>query len=323
MRLKAFAVLFFGVVFCFEGLFAAEVNLWTHRVLKTSKVWNAEIFGGNAIIGLIGTGMDTDHFQTINQVYTNFQEDPTNGIDDDGNGYIDDVHGWNFVDQTANVSKGNGRSTEMMGVIASNHCAGPIRGIAPYAQIIPLQALQANRQDDERIIKAMNYAVSLGAQVILFESMINLTSPALQQAFQEMADQNIMIVLPAGDQAQEVKIDQPSIPTLNLTNTVMVASTNMQDQMSGFSNYGGAIHLAAPGEKVWTTVGMENAEPIAEVSHSGVAAAHVAGALALLISSENQLTAAQMKQRLMKGVDYGDFAVFSRGRLNLAKLLNL
>ena len=322
MKIKNFAFMVLMVGFC-RPLIAADVNLWTHRVMKTSKVWNAEVFGGNSIIGLIGTGMDTDHFQTINQVYTNFNEDPTNGIDDDGNGYVDDVHGWNFLNQSAHVSKGNGRSTEMMGVIASNHCAGPIRGMAPYAQIIPLQALQENGQDNDRIIEAMNYAAEMGAQVILFESPISLKSPVLQQAFQTMAEKNIMVVLPAGDQSQELKIGQPSVPTLNLNNMVVVGSTNALDQYSPFANYGGVVDLAAPGEKVWTTVGMENVEPIAEVSHSGIAAAHVAGALALLVSSEGHLSAPQLKQRLMKGVDHGDFPVFSRGRLNLAKLLNL
>ncbi len=310
-------------ILCFAQLSFADVNLWTHRVMKTSKVWNAEIFGGNAIIGLIGTGMDTDHFQTINQVYTNFQEDPTNGKDDDGNGYVDDVHGWNFIDQTAKVSLGNGRSTEMMGVISSNHCAGPIRGIAPYAQIIPLQALSETGQDDQKIIEAMNYAAQMGAQIILFESPIQMTSPVLQQAFQRMADQNVMIVVPAGDQGQEVKINQPSVPNLNLPNRVTVASTNVQDKLSLFANYGSGVDLAAPGEKVWTTVGMENSEPLAEISHSGIAAAHVAGGLALLVSSEGELSVLQMKQRLMRGVDDGNFSVFSRGRLNLAKLLNL
>ncbi|MFN8944799.1 MAG: S8 family serine peptidase, partial [Pseudobdellovibrionaceae bacterium] len=146
MQNRNIAVVFFCSIIFFSAMksyadsgLAEQINLWTHRLIKTSKVWNAEIFGGNVVIGLIGSGMDTDHFQTINQVFTNYSEDPTNGIDDDQNGFIDDIHGWNFLDQKNQVSKGNGKSTEMTGVIASNHCAGPIRGLAPYAQIIPLQ----------------------------------------------------------------------------------------------------------------------------------------------------------------------------------------
>jgi len=339
MQNRNIAVVFFCSIIFFSAMkshadsgLAEQINLWTHRLIKTSKVWNAEIFGGNVVIGLIGSGMDTDHFQTINQVFTNYSEDPTNGIDDDQNGFIDDIHGWNFLDQKNQVSKGNGKSTEMMGVIASNHCAGPIRGLAPYAQIIPLQVGGLENRSEENIIAATEYALMMGAQVILFEENVDVKSAGLRNLFQRLADKNVMVVVPAKDITTDpsnrqsnyhLQRNYPRHVDSKPVNTVIVGATNSLDQYSVFAMSGIDVDLAAPGEKVWTTVNMENPEPIAPRSHSGIAAAHVAGALALLISSEPNLTAEQMKERLMKGIDPGSFPVKSQGRLNLAKLLKL
>lgn len=320
--LKVFVL--WGSLFLAEVLMAKSqapnmtaVDLWTHRLLKTSKAWNNEIFGGNVTIGLIGTGMELNHFQTTTLVYTNFNEDPTNGIDDDHNGYIDDVRGWNFLDQNNSVGNGNGKSTDMTGVMVSNHCAGPIRGLAPYTQVIPLQALSDQGQDDQKIIEAMKYAVNLGAQILLFESSVDLTSSALQKELHLLETQNVMVILPAGDEGKEVLRVQRS------ANVVVVGATNSQDQFAVFSNYGDGVDLAAPGENVWTTIGMENEDPFAAKSHTGLAAAHVAGALALLISAEPDLTIQDMQQRLAQGVDPRPFQVQARGRLNIAKLLKL
>lgn len=302
------------------GILPSErIDLWTHRLLKTSKAWNSENFGAERTIGLIGTGIDLDHFQTINQMYTNFNEDPTNGIDDDGNGFIDDVHGWNFIENKNVVGKGNGKASEMAGVMVSNHCAGPIRGIAPLTQIIPLQALSDDTQDDAKIIAAMEYAVNAGAQMILFESAIQTESLALQSAFAKLAQKNIPVILPAGDGGREL-VTTSLAP---LQNVIVVGATNAQDHFAAFSNFGEGVDLAAPGENVWTTIDSENIDPFAAKSHTGLAAAHVAGALALLMAAEPDLTVVQMKQRMILGVDAGSFPVKANGRLNIAKLLKL
>jgi|GEM_PF-1157240 len=179
-------------------------NAWWLDSIAASVVWNAGPPERPVIVALFDDGADLSHVELRNQLWTNEREaHGTPGVDDDGNGYVDDLHGWDFVDEDANVSPQGecvGRAshgTFMASLVAAerNNGAGIAAAGSHGAKLMILRIVgcgggSKDRPDPERIIRALAYATSMGAKILSFSAHWNTTTPELDAAFAHIANDN-------------------------------------------------------------------------------------------------------------------------------------
>jgi subtilisin family serine protease len=176
-------------------------NLWWVDYVAGSLLWSSDPPAKPVTVALFDDGVWTDHEELRNQLWTNPAEaDGKPGVDDDGNGLIDDLHGWDFVDDTPDVSpKGECRNrvshgTVMASLIASqrNNRVGLAAPGSDRVRIMVLRVVgcRADQVPGEaaRIVRALRYATRMGAQVLSFSAHWNATTPELDAAFREVAD---------------------------------------------------------------------------------------------------------------------------------------
>jgi subtilisin family serine protease len=177
-------------------------NLWWVDYVAGPLVWNDHRPVKPVIVAIFDDGAFTDHEDLRNQLWTNQAEAQGKpGTDDDGNGYVDDVHGWDFVDNSPDVSpKGECRSrlshgTVMASLVAAerNNGIGIAAPGSDGAQLMILRVVGCNRgvNDDanpERLTRALDYATRMGAQILSFSSHWYATTPELDKAFAEVAE---------------------------------------------------------------------------------------------------------------------------------------
>ncbi|HUP48243.1 MAG TPA: S8 family peptidase [Thermoanaerobaculia bacterium] len=199
------------------------------------------------IVAVVDTGLDWNHLDmSWDNVWRNPGEIPGNGIDDDGNGYVDDLVGWDFFDQDNHPWDTNGHGTFVTGLIAATRDNGVgIAGIAPNAKIMILRALDAfGHTRATKVAEAIFYAADNGARII----NVSVESPGLTRMEQEAVDyarsQGALVVVAAGNEAVEAR------GPARLEGALVVAATDTNDARAPFSNWGSEIDLAAPGVDV-------------------------------------------------------------------------
>ncbi len=303
---------------------------WGPELIEAQALWNQNIHGQGIIVGVIDGMVDVTHDQLRSNILVNTGEIPNNGIDDDGNGFIDDYMGVQINSQLNDPSK-NIHGSHVAGIIAADPSAGPVEGVAYKAKIIPAQFIANDGSGDigDAII-GMNYAVSRGAKII------NLSwgggpcteIPSLKSALKQISDQGVLIVTAAGNGDNHgVGLNVDVIPTYpsayNFLNQLNVAATTFDDYLISFSNYGvRTVHVGAPGVNIFSTVPGNKVE---SMSGTSMAAPMTSGAAALIWSALPKATASQVKQALIKSVDIvpgRQIEVLSRGRINVSKAYN-
>jgi subtilisin family serine protease len=208
-------------------------------------------------VAVIDTGVAIDDPDLAANIWTNPGEIAGNGIDDDHNGYVDDVHGWNFYDGNNNVTDLNGHGTHVsgtIGAVGNNDTAGPgttdIVGVNWHVSIIPERVLGPNGTglvSDE--VSAINYAAQNGAQVV---NMSLSHAGSFSQAEHDAiaAATNTLFVVAAGNDGVDVDTS-PAYPcSLNLPNMICVGATDSNGSGASFSNFGNEVPLTAPGVNV-------------------------------------------------------------------------
>ncbi len=314
-------------------------NLWgLNNTGQTGGTFDADIdapeawalFTGdqNMVVADIDTGLDMNHPDIAANVYTNPGEIPANGIDDDGNGYIDDVHGWDFAhndnDPSDTDAACGGHGTHTAGTIGAvgNNGVG-VTGVNWNVQIMPLKVFRtyflvlcsASTSD---IISAVNYAASMGVRV----SNNSYGSTSYTQAeYDAIQASNSVFVAAAGNDG--VNTDTyPQYPSAyNLSNIISVAATDHNDALATFSNMGiVSVDLAAPGVGILSTT-PNNTYSVFD--GTSMATPHVTGAATLLMAMDPTLTVNEVKWRILAGVDHASLPVRTGGRLNLNNTLLL
>ena len=269
-------------------------------------------------VAIIDTGIDWNHPDLgASSLWRNNDEIPGNGIDDDGNGYVDDVIGWDFIDGDNRPWDHDGHGTFTSGLIgaARNNGTG-IAGINPHARIMVLRALDAFGQGHASLsAAAIAYAVDNGARVINLslggEGLTRTGQLAVDYARQKGA----VVVVAAGNEASEVAGVAPG----GLEGVITVTSTDRQDRRVGFSNYGPGIDIAAPGVEVLSLRG-RNTDLLAHIrdvdyevgkgivgedrtyfraSGTSFSAPIVAGTVSLLFSRNPTLTGEQATRMIL------------------------
>ncbi len=222
-------------------------DLWGLKKMNMPAAWDLTK-GAGMVVAVVDTGLDTTHPDIVANLWDNPQEIPNNGIDDDANGYIDDKNGWNFINQTKNVTDRFGHGTHVSGTIAAtaNNSVG-IAGVAPEAKIMPLKGLDDNGSGTiEGLAQAIVYAANNGADVINNSwscSSACPINPVVEDAVRTAHDLGAVVVFSAGNSSGRVEQFSPQ----NFPYSVVVASSDHLDNKSNFSNYGDCIDVAAPG----------------------------------------------------------------------------
>ncbi len=240
------------------------------------------VTGGPVTVAVIDTGVAIHHPDLRANVWTNPGEIPGNGVDDDGDGLVDDVHGWNFAAGNGDVDDDNGHGTAVAGVIAArgNNRRG-IAGIAWRARIMALKALDSEGDGTaEAVAQAVGYAVARGAQVINLSLATEVPNETLRIALQQASDAGVLIVVASGNMGRDIDA-QPVYPaSYTIPHMVVVAATDRAGRLMPDSDRGAAhVMLTAPGESIMTTTPGGRYQPY---SGTSVAAPAVAGALVLL-----------------------------------------
>jgi len=265
--------------------------------------------GNGQVVGVIDSGVDYTHPDLVNNIWINPGEIANNGIDDDGNGYIDDVHGYDFVNNDGDPMDDDSHGTHVAGTIAAegNNSLGVI-GVAPNTQIMALKFLDNTGSGSTfDAIQAIEYATMMKLD---YGVNINITnnswggggfSQALSDAIAAAGAAGQLFIAAAGNSG----VNNDSIPhypsNYNLDNIISVAATDHNDQLAGFSNFGAtSVDLGAPGVNILSTV---PGGGYASFNGTSMAAPHVAGVAALLLSQDSTLTALDVKDRILSYVD--------------------
>ncbi|WP_404343722.1 S8 family serine peptidase [Pseudoalteromonas mariniglutinosa] len=288
------------------------------------EAWAISTGSKDVVVGVIDTGVDHSHSDLSANMWINPGEIPDNGIDDDGNGYIDDVYGINAITNTGDPMDDQGHGTHVSGTIgaAGNNNTGVV-GVNHEAAIVGCKFLDASGSGSTSdAIKCIDYMVGLKNAGVNIRVLNNSWggggfSQALADAITASEQANILFVAAAGNDA--VDNDQnPSYPAnYENNNVVSVASTDSRDAMSSFSQWGlTSVDLGAPGSAILSTI---PGNSYASYSGTSMATPHVAGVAALVLSINPDLNSAELKQLLM---DSGDDNADLQGKTVSGKRLN-
>ena len=265
------------------------------------------------VVAVIDTGFDGRHRDLAGSAWINRDEVPGNDKDDDDNGYVDDVYGWNFIDENGDVRDLNGHGTVVAGIIAAHPRNGiGIAGINPWARIMPLKITNfRNKGGSINLAKAVAYAADNGARVINLsvggKTLTRIENAAINYAKRK----GVVVVVASGNLGINLKDFSPA----GFPGVVTVAATDVKRRRAKFSNWGAAVDLAAPGVDILSTrarqtdlliMERKNYEPklaiVAKdyyrVTGSSFSAPFVSGVASLLLSVNPDLKAVQVMRIL-------------------------
>lgn len=278
--------------------------------------------GTDVVVAVIDTGVDYDHPDLRDNIWTNTRE-TVNGRDDDGNGYIDDIRGWDFVNNDNNPMDDNRHGTHVAGIIAARGSNGTgVSGVNWSARIMPIKFLSATGSGSTaRAISAIEYAVANGAKISNNSWGGGATSQALGDAITAAERAGHLFVAAAGNNNGNNNDVNPTFPaSYPNSNIISVAATTNTDALAGFSNIGArSVDVGAPGTSILSTVTNNG---YANLSGTSMAAPVVSGVAALVWAANPSLSFTQVKQAVMNNVDQIPSLsnrVASNGRVNVAR----
>ncbi|MCC7440499.1 MAG: S8 family serine peptidase [Bdellovibrionales bacterium] len=283
-------------------------------------LWAAGHTGSReVVVGVIDTGVEWTHSDLVDNLWTNPGEIAGNAKDDDNNGFVDDVHGWNFVANNANSSDDHSHGTHCSGTIGGTGNNGKgIAGVNWQVSIVPIKFLSASGSGSlDDAVESINYATSIGVNIMSNSWGGGGFSETMKQAIEKSRDAGILFVAAAGNSSSD-NDSNPAYPaSYQVENVVSVAATDNRDRIASFSNYGkSSVHVAAPGVKVYSSV---KGDTYASYSGTSMACPHVAGIAALLMASNQTWSFSDVKSRLITTSDPVRGLrrmVASRGRVN-------
>ena len=291
--------------------------------IDAPSAWES-VTGSDIVIGLLDSGVDYLHPDLAANMWTNAGEIANNGVDDDLNGYVDDVRGWDFVDDDSDPMDGGGHGTHCAGTMAAvgNNGIG-VAGVCWRARIMPLRFLdQTGFGFASDAALALEYALMNGARVANCSWGTYSYSVTLRDAIAACGEAGTLLVASAGNDG--INLDGfPYYPACyDLDNIISVAATDLDDTRADFSNVGAtSIDLGAPGMYIYST------EPDGAYDYrdgTSSSAAHVAGAAGLVWSKVPACPAPIIKSAIMLSVDplpsLAGFTV-TGGRLNVGRAL--
>lgn len=291
--------------------------------IDAPEAWDLHTGQASVVVAVIDSGVDTSHPDLSANRWTNPGEIAGNSVDDDGNGYVDDVRGWDFVNGDANPQDDNGHGTHCAGTIGAvgNNGTG-VTGVCWRVSLMALKFLNAS--GDGALsdgVEAIAYATAAGASLTSNSWSGGGYSQAMKDVIDAADAAGILFVAAAGNAYTNLDVAPEYPASYTSANLLSVAATTSTDSLASFSNYGlQAVDLAAPGQNIYSTV----PGGYAYSSGTSMAAPHVAGACALLRAFKPALSHAQIRELVLGATDplpALQGRVATGGRLNVHRAL--
>jgi serine protease len=304
-------------------------DLWAVKKIGAPTAWDTTQ-GDAVIVAVVDSGADPTHPDLAPNLWVNPHEIPGNGIDDDNNGFVDDVRGWNFASGNNDPTDGNGHGTHVSGTIAAvgNNGQGII-GIAPKAHILPVKALDdAGNGTSAGLASALIYAAQNGADVINNSWACTTacpSNPVIESAVAQAHGLGATLVFAAGNSSADITNFSPQ----NQPDVIVVSASDQNDQRTSFSNFG-LVDVAAPGgspnvppptnEPDFNILSLRSAtcapnicQPdllvgtnLLRLAGTSMAAPHVSGLAALIVKQNPSYSPEEVRQVIRKSaVDIG------------------
>ena len=289
--------------------------------IDADTAWNVSTGSSSVLLAVIDTGIDYNHPDLAANIWTNPGEIPGNSIDDDHNGFVDDVHGYDFVNNDGDPFDDHGHGTHCSGTIGGvgNNGVG-VTGVNWNVKIMGIKFLDSGGSGSTaNAVLAVQYATMMGVRLTSNSWGGGGFSQTLYDAIAAAGAANIAFVAAAGNNGANSDTSPAYPAAYDLPNIISVAATDHNDQLASFSNYGAvSVDLGAPGVDILSTL---PGNQYGLLSGTSMATPHVSGAYALVLSvSAPGIPVAQVKNILMNSAD--DIPALagkcvSNGRLNI------
>ncbi|MGZ3691396.1 MAG: S8 family peptidase [Pseudobdellovibrio sp.] len=305
---------------------------WGLKKSDAARAWSVSQGNKNTIVAIIDTGIDVNHEDLKNNIWTNPGESgldaqghdkSNNGIDDDQNGFIDDVHGWNFVSNNNKLTDNHGHGTHIAGIVGAEAGNGKgISGISPKVSLMILKYYDPkvpNTDNLKNTVASIRYAIKMGAHIINYSGGGVEFSQDEFEAVQAAEKKGVLFVAAAGnersnsDQSHYYPADYP------LKNIISVTAIDPTTEVLSSSNYGIlTVDIAAPGQNILSCLPNNSYGLMTGTSQ---ATAFVTGAAALVMSHKNEYFKAEevKKYILATGDNYSSL----NGKTRTSRQLNL
>ena len=292
-----------------NGKYDADVN--------APEAWDIEKGSRDVVIAIVDTGVDYNHSDLINNIWNNPGEIPDNGIDDDGNGFIDDIHGINTITNSGDPNDDSRHGTHVAGIIGAegNNALG-VSGIMQKVSLLACKFLNNEGEGDVgTAIACLDYLVGLKTRKINPVDILVANcswsggsfSNALFLAITEMQKVGIILVAAASNEGKNNDVTVTYPANYQLQNTISVAATDDKDNLATYSNYGRySVHVAAPGHQILSTF---PGGAYGVLSGTSMAAPIVVGLIGLLKSARPYLNWIQIRNLAITGGEIIDATV--------------
>jgi subtilisin family serine protease len=281
-----------------NGDFSGSVGL-SGADLNAEKAWDITKGSKNVVIAVIDTGIDYNHPDLKENIWINTKEIAGNNVDDDGNGYVDDIHGWNANANNGNPMDGNSHGTHCAGTIGAKHGNGiGVAGVMSDASLMAVKFLSDEGSGSlGDAVEAIDYATKMNVDIMSNSWGGGGFSQSLEDAIKAAKAKGILFVAAAGNDSTN-NDSAPHYPSnYQVDNVVSVAAHTHQDSLASFSCYGKrTVHVAAPGHNILSTT-PNNTYKV--YSGTSMATPHVSGVLGLFIAENGRQDVKAVRDRLM------------------------
>ncbi len=221
----------------------------------------------NVVVAIVDSGLDMTHEDAPQYIWTNPKEIPDNKIDDDKDGFVDDVHGWNFLNENQDFTDVRGHGTFVAGIIAAKQNNGlGIAGINPGAVIMPIKVADDEGETNSlNIYRGINYAVDHGAKIINVSLGGRSISSLEQEAVERAGSLGALVVMAAGNNGEDLMTFGPSSSKQALS----VGQVDYSGVRSTVSNWGANLGVLAPGEKIYSLCSKDNKHVLPSIRKAG------------------------------------------------------
>ncbi len=303
---------------------------WGLHKSNALDAWQLTTGSRDIIVAIVDTGIDLTHPDLKNNLWVNPGESgidsmgrnkATNGVDDDQNGFIDDVHGWNFVHGNNHVVDKHGHGTHIAGIIGAEGGNNfGITGVAPKVSLMVLKYFDPKSQSDNLVntIKAFDYAVKMNAHVINYSGGGTSYSRPEFEAIKKAEQKGILFVAAAGNEQSNSDFNKYYPADYELDNIISVTAIDPPLRVLSSSNYGvKTVHIAAPGENIYSTWPGGGFQVQTGTSQ---ATAFVSGVAALLMAHNRDFDAKAVKKYILRT---GDNLDWLKSKTKTSKKLNV
>lgn len=287
---------------------------WGLKKADAARAWSVSKGSRNIIVAVIDTGVDIYHEDLNDNIWTNpgetgldskGRDKAKNGIDDDGNGFIDDVHGWNFVSNNGILTDNHGHGTHIAGLIGARAGNGKgLIGVSPEVSLMVLKYYDpkvAGTDNLKNTVASIKYAVKMGAHIINYSGGGTEFSQEEHDAIVEAEKKGILFVAAAGNERSNSDQFRYYPADYGLANIISVTATDPTTEVLASSNYGiETVDLAAPGQNI---VSCLPDNTYGSMTGTSQATAFVSGAAALVMARRETFSATDVKKYILSTGD--------------------